>query len=115
MHAREDAQGYSHLCLPLSLVCSLRNHQLSLLNLTLCVLHPSPLPPPLHPPRAVFFARSLLQRGRQLTESEEEKTSFPPRETPLKTHVQPRTHVDIPAAYLDDYYFFQGPNLLLEL
>lgn len=115
MHAQEDVQGCSHLYLPLSLICSPSNHQLNLLNLTLCFLHPSLLPPPLHPSHAVFFARSLLRRGRQLTESEEEKTSFPPRETPLKTHVQPRTHVDIPAAYLNDYYFFQGPNLLLEL
>ena len=65
--------------------------QLNLQNLIFCVLRSSLPPPPpsslLHPFNAVFFARSLLQRERQLTESEEEKTSFPPRETPVKnTH-----------------------------
>ena len=66
---------------------SLSIFQLDPLNLTFFVRHPSLRPPPLHPSHTVFFARSLLQRGRQLTESKEEKTCFPPRETPVKnTH-----------------------------
>ena len=96
--------------------------QLNLLNLIFCLL--LSLLPPHHPPTlSLLSILSMLfslpghssREGGSWPSQRRKRLVFRRVRPPLKTHIQPRTHVDIPAAYLNDYYFFQGLNLLLEL